>query len=85
MADYYKTSYQEYFDATFSVDPSPFLEAFANVLPQGALVLDVGCGSGRDLLWPKERGFPVIGFEQSIGLADLARQNVGCEVIEQIN
>ncbi len=42
----------------------------------------MGCGSGRDLLWLKERGFKVMGFERSEGLAELARKNSGCEVIE---
>jgi len=31
----------------------------------------VGCGSGRDLLWLKNRGFKVIGFERPKGLAEL--------------
>ena len=44
--------------------------------------MDVGCGSGRDLLWMKKRGFEVIGFERSSELAELAGENVGCEVIE---
>lgn len=30
----------------------------------------------------KKRGFDVIGFERSPGLAELARDNAGCEVIE---
>ena len=42
----------------------------------------MGCGSGRDLLWMKKRGFEVIGFDRSPDLADLARDNAGCEVIE---
>ena len=45
-------------------------------------MLDVACGSGRDLLWFKERGYMVVGFEKSKGLAELAKENVGCEVIE---
>jgi len=39
----------------------------------------VGCGSGRDLLWMKKQDFDVIGFERSPGLAELARENAGCE------
>jgi len=30
----------------------------------------------------KKKGFDVIGFERSPGLAELARDNVGCEVIQ---
>ena len=80
--DYYKENYKEYFDRTFSLDPSSFLGPVAERLSNGAMVLDVGCGSGRDLLWFKKKGFEVIGFERSAGLAELAREHSGVEVIE---
>jgi SAM-dependent methyltransferase len=82
MSEYYQKNYQAYHEKTFSIDPSSFLSPLAKRLPPEAFVLDVGCGSGRDLLWMKKRGFEVIGFEQSPGLAELARDNAGCEVIE---
>ena len=82
MQNYYQKNYQAYHEKTFSIDPSSFLSSLAKRLPPEAFVLDVGCGSGRDLLWMKKRGFEVIGFEQSPGLAELARDNAGCEVIE---
>ena len=82
MKDFYSENYKLYHERTFSIDPSLFLEPFIKVLPKGAYILDVGCGSGRDLLWLKERGFKVMGFERSEGLAELARKNSGCEVIE---
>jgi len=52
------------------------------MLRPGASVLDVGCGSGRDLLWLKERGYNPTGFERSQKLAALARKYSGCPVIE---
>jgi len=82
MSDYYQKNYKAYHEKTFSIDPSSFLASLAQRLPPEAFVLDVGCGSGRDLLWMKKRGFDVIGFERSDGLAELARDNVGCEVIQ---
>ncbi len=82
MADYYHRHSQSFFDRTFSVDPSSFLSPFVRALPEGAAILDVGCGSGRDLLWMKDRGFAPTGFEKSPGLAALARKHSGCEVIE---
>jgi len=82
MPKYYQKNYKEYHEKTFSIDPTSFLAPLAQRLPPEAFVLDVGCGSGRDLLWMKNRGFEVIGFEQSPGLAKLARENADCEVIE---
>lgn len=82
MSDFYQNNYRKYHEKTFSIDPSSFLEPFAGRLSEGSLILDVGCGSGRDLLWLKNRGFKVIGFERSKGLAELAGGNAGCEVIE---
>ena len=82
MSDFYQNNYRAYHKKTFLIDPSSFMEPFANHLAEGSLILDVGCGSGRDLLWMKNRGFKIIGFERSKGLAELTRENVGCEVIE---
>ncbi len=82
MTDFYQKNYKAYHEKTFSIDPSSFLEPLARRLPTEAFILDVGCGSGRDLLWMKNKGFEVIGFERSLELAELARENAGCEVIE---
>jgi cyclopropane fatty-acyl-phospholipid synthase-like methyltransferase len=82
MSDYYQQNYRTYHEKTFFVDPSSILTPVAEKLKPGATILDIGCGSGRDLLWFKNRGFNVIGFERSHGLASLARKNAGCEVLE---
>jgi SAM-dependent methyltransferase len=82
MEDYYKSNFKEYYKQTFYVDPSSFLSPLEKHLKPGAAVLDLGCGSGRDLLWFKERGHTIVGFEKSKGMAALARRNAGCDVIE---
>ncbi|MBT4267500.1 MAG: hypothetical protein HN580_05140 [Deltaproteobacteria bacterium] len=50
MADYYQIHFQEYFKKTISLDPSGFLDPLLNRLKKGGSILDVGCGSGRDLV-----------------------------------
>jgi mutator protein MutT len=80
--DYYDLHFQEYNDNTLNIDSEPFLSPLTNHLQQGSTVLDIGCGSGRDLLWLKNRGYVPTGFECSSNLARLARQNSGCPVIE---
>lgn len=82
MPDYYQKKYKTYHEKTFEIDPSDFLEPLAERLSAGNIVLDVGCGSGRDLLWMKKKGFDVIGFDRSPGLVKFARENAGCKVIE---
>ncbi|MFO7972749.1 MAG: class I SAM-dependent methyltransferase [Desulfobacterales bacterium] len=56
MSDYYQKNYNAYHEKTFSMDPSSFLAPLAQRLPAEAFILDVGCCSGRDLLWMKKRG-----------------------------
>ena len=82
MNNYYEENHQQYFDSTVSIDPSAFLEPLAKWLEPSSTVLDIGCGSGRDLRWFANRGFQPTGFEYAPGLADLARQHAGCSVIE---
>ncbi|MBU3916564.1 class I SAM-dependent methyltransferase [bacterium] len=82
MADFYQENFQEYHNRTFQIDSAIFLDSFIQHVEDGSLVLDVGCGSGRDLLWLKEKGYRVLGFERSKGLAELARNTSGAEVVE---
>jgi SAM-dependent methyltransferase len=82
MPDYYQNHFNAYYQRTFSIDPSSFLEPLRKHLNPGCRILDIGCGSGRDMRWFKKLGFDVSGFERSSGLADLARHNTGCAVME---
>jgi SAM-dependent methyltransferase len=82
MDDYYEENCREYNEATVAIDPSSFLAPLLARIEPPATILDVGCGSGRDMLWFKERGFRVTGFERSSGLAELARKHSGCPVTE---
>jgi len=79
--DFYQDHCRDYFTRTVSVDPAPFLTPLISRLNKHATILDVGCGSGRDLLWLINRGFRATGFERSPGLAELARTHAGCDVI----
>ena len=80
--DYYHREFQSYFHSTVHVDSTLFLEPVVKYLPPGGEVWDVGCGSGRDLLWLKLRGFKAVGLERSQGLARLAAKHSGCQVIQ---
>lgn len=44
--------------------PSPWLLRFAHLLQPGSSVLDVACGSGRNLRWLADQGFAVTGIDR---------------------
>lgn len=49
-------------------------EHFITLLPEGATVLDVGCGSGTKSKYMKSRGLFVVGIDISDGLLAIARR-----------
>ncbi len=80
--DYYEIHAQSYYEDTFGLNPSVFLEPFIRRLSPGAAILDIGCGSGRDMCWLQERGFSATGLECSPTLAKLARNRSRCSVMD---
>ena len=51
MSNFYENNHQNYFDTTSKIDSDTFLSSLAEYLHVGDSILDIGCGSGRDLLW----------------------------------
>ncbi|GHO93494.1 methyltransferase [Reticulibacter mediterranei] len=51
-------------------------ERFLGYLAKGAHILDVGCGSGRDMAWMEAQGFRTTGIDLSSGMLAQARQRV---------
>ena len=47
------------------------------------VILDFGCGPGRDLKAFKDMGHEAVGLEGSARFAAMAREYSGCEVLEQ--
>lgn len=50
------------------------LEAFTSKLLPGAVILDAGCGPGRDAAWLARAGFRVIGLDAAPGMLEQAHQ-----------
>lgn len=78
--DYYNQHSKEYFEATCSTDMSGLSDVFLPYLPAGGRILDVGCGSGRDLKYFKEHGYEAEGVDASEELCRLATEYSGCKV-----
>ena len=78
---FYNSNAQDFIEGTLSVDVSHLYAEFESHLPDEASVLDVGCGSGRDLKYFAEQGYQAIGLEPSSELATFAEQHSGKQVI----
>jgi SAM-dependent methyltransferase len=53
--------------------PSPWVQRWSHLVPRGANVLDVACGSGRHVRWFAERGCRVTGVDRdALALQPLA-------------
>ena len=44
-------------------EPSPFVAWAAEREPEAATYVDIGCGSGADVLWMAARGVPSVGLD----------------------
>lgn len=79
--DYYNRHAAEFYDRTVELDLKEELERFILLLPEGAAVLDLGCGSGRDSLYMKEEGLDVTAMDASEELCELAQIHIGQDVL----
>jgi SAM-dependent methyltransferase len=68
-------------DHDVSQNVAAFLDAIAGDPPY--MVLDFGCGPGRDLLTLRDLGHVAIGLEGAPRFAAMARAHSGCEVWQQ--
>jgi tRNA G46 methylase TrmB len=53
---YYSNNYKEYISSTQKVDMAEHYSRFLPYLFQGAKILDIGFGSGRDMLYFASKG-----------------------------
>ncbi len=73
--EWYNRNAQYYADKASRVDTSAHIDEFVALLPKGAMVLDAGCGSGRDTKRLSDRGLQVQGIDISTGLLEVAKKS----------
>ena len=78
--EYYENNAESFSQGTLNVDFSDVQDRFASFMPDGAFVLDFGCGSGRDTKYFLGRGFKVDAIDGSENLCKIASENTGIEV-----
>jgi len=80
MSNYYNKYSEKYFNDTVQVDVSELYKPFLDRLPDKAIILDAGCGSGRDSLFFLNNGFDVTAIDASSEMAKLASEYIGFPV-----
>lgn len=80
MLNYYNKNAKEFFEGTAHVDMSPNYTEFLSAIPERGLILDAGCGSGRDTLAFKDRGYLVMAMDSSEEMCQLAGEYIGQSV-----
>ena len=79
--NYYAKNTEEFIASTLEADMSKTQEKFLSLLPKGAHILDLGCGSGRDSLCFLQQGFQVTAVDGSEELAKFAGELIGQGVV----
>lgn len=78
--DFYEKNAEAFSEGTLDVDFAQVQERFAELLPERGLILDMGCGSGRDTKYFLSKGFKVDAIDGSEQLCRIAAVNTGIAV-----
>ena len=77
---YYNDNSTVFFEETVGADVTPLYERFLKYVPEGGKILDLGCGSGRDVKAFMERGYVADGVDRSEELCKLASEYTGVKI-----
>jgi SAM-dependent methyltransferase len=82
---HYDASAHSFRDGTRDHDVSQNYAAFLRAIegPPPFVVLDLGCGPGRDLAYFRALGHEAVGLDGSAAFVEMARASTGCEVLHQ--
>ena len=78
---YYNNHSKEFVAAANSADMKRDYERFLKYVPEGGSIVDMGCGSGRDLKYFREAGFKASGVDASETMCKVASEHSGCPVL----
>lgn len=78
--DYYDLHADSFVESTASVDFTKTQNHFLHYLPEGAHILDFGCGSGRDTIYFLSQGYQVEAIDGSRELCKKAAERTGIPV-----
>lgn len=79
--EYYNQNAESYFRNTVDADFDRRRKKFVSYLPEHARIIDIGCGSGRDVKAFCDMGYEAVGLDASEEMAKTARKRLGIDVI----
>lgn len=82
--EYYNRNAARFLEDTAGVEFAEIQNVFLNLLPEGALILDFGCGSGRDALEFLKRGYQVEATDGSEEMCRAAAELTGLAVRQML-
>ena len=82
--DYYNKNHQKFTSDTLEVPFSSIQDRFLRLLPKNALILDFGCGTGRDSRYFLQKGFRVEACDGSAEMVKIAEQVAGIPVRQML-
>jgi 2-polyprenyl-3-methyl-5-hydroxy-6-metoxy-1,4-benzoquinol methylase len=72
--NFYKKNFLEYFNYTLNINNSIRINKITKIIPKNGTVLDVGCGSGRDVISLRKKQIEAYGFDDCKELIELAKK-----------
>ena len=88
MSNYYDVNAKEYIESTINCDMSFHYQKFLKYMSKTGKILDVGFGSGRDMIYFKSLGYEVEGIDTSIEFVNNMKEkgfNVRLESVCELN
>ena len=82
--DYYNLNAENFIESTQNVDMHQAQDRFLRLLDENALILDFGCGSGRDTRYFMDKGYQVTATDGSAEICRLASIFAGIAVREML-
>ena len=82
--EYYNKNAKQYLAETMNVELSETQNAFLKLLPDDAVILDFGCGSGRDALEFLRQGYQVDATDGSAEMCHAASELTGLPVRQML-
>lgn len=81
MSCYYDASSTKFLGDMMQGDMQTIYQSFLETLPEKAIILDAGCGSGRDSLFFKDKGHMIFAMDTSEQICQMASEYLGQSVL----